>query len=100
MLDLPDIVLTRDNIKFPNHFDKFGNGSESSEISNEVEKNIQRAIDILRKDDENGYYFVSSADSAVIVFKMDGDEEYLVFAMNEWYETSISFEKNDKKQVI
>ena len=92
VLDLPGITLTRDNIKFPNYFYKFGKGSKSSKTSNEVDKNIQRAIDILRKDDENGYYFVSSADSAVIVFKMDGDEEYLIFAMNEWYETSISFE--------
>lgn len=100
VLDLPGITLTRDNIKFPNHFYKFGKGSKSSKTSNEVKKNIQRAIDILRDSDECGYHFSSNGDSTVIVFKMDEDEEYLIFAMNEWYETSISFEKIDQKQVI
>lgn len=65
MLDLPGIVVTRDNIKFPNHFDKFGNGSESSEISSEVEKNIQMGIDILRRDGKSAYYFFSSSSSLV-----------------------------------
>lgn len=100
VLDLPGIVLTRDNIKFQNHFDKFGRSGKLSEISSEIEKNIQMGIDILRRDSKSAYYFFSSGSSLVIILKMDGDEEYLIFAANEWHETSISFEKIDQKQVV
>lgn len=90
-----DVTLTKDNIKFPIHFHHTSKENGAVEISSdEIKKWIKKCIDNLRTSDEFATY-TGSGDTHVIVFKLDGDENYEVIVTKNYYSTYIPFEKED-----
>lgn len=95
--DEHSIKLTKDNIKFPEHFYRFSKEANAVELSNnETEKYIRECIEHLRRDRDDGdYYYTGTGDTRVIAFKCDDDEEYYVLVAKDSYEVEIPFEKED-----
>lgn len=88
------LILTKDNIEFPDHFFKF---SKSSEIdSNEVKQWIKTGIENLRKI-HSDFYYVAQSSIVLIILRTDGDEAYNIILTDSYYETTIPFKDIDYK---
>lgn len=95
--ELDGITLTKDKLEFPIHFNR-----TTKELRNVVEvnsdeiiKEIQRAITYFREHKDEYYWYTSYGDLFLIVFRYSDDEEYYVMATKDFYETYIPFEKED-----
>lgn len=93
------ITLTKDNIKFPDHF--FHSSKDTGAIDccdNENIKNaIERAINFFRKNKDEFTWSTEGGNLNVTVWKYDGDENYYVVVADNYYSTYIPFEKEDYK---
>lgn len=93
-LDSDGIELTPSNVRFPVHYGTFKEGVKIE--NSEVDKYVRKCIDDIRE--ESGDWSATACgDTAVFVFKMDGDEEYWVYVGKGGYETYIPFEWCDYK---
>lgn len=92
-----NITLTKDNVEFPVHFwhTSKETGAIDSCNNKEVKDAIHEAIDFLRNNKDEYYWFTAHGNLFVIVFKHSGDESYDVLVTNDYYETSIPFENVD-----
>lgn len=96
MLD-DGIVLTKDNLLFPEHYFSFRDGVK---LTNKmVDKCVKNCIEALRNSTDKNFYATrtGSGDTHVFVFKYDGDEEYYVYVGKGGYETLVPFEDVDYK---
>ena len=91
------IQLTKDNLKFPDHYFWFGNGVKLS--NKETDKYVRDCIEALRKS-KNKYFYAArggTGDTHIFVFRQDEDEEYLIYVGKDGYETNITYEDVDYK---
>ena len=95
--ELDGITLTKDNLEFPVHFIRTTKGLRHVvEVnSDEIIKEIQRAITYFREHKDEYYWYTSHGDLFLIVFRYSGDEEYFVMVTKDFYETYIPFEDKD-----
>ena len=91
------IQLTKDNLKFPDHYFSFANGIKISD--EEIDRYVRECIEALRNSKDNSFYATrtGTGDTHVFVFRYDGDEEYVVYVGKGGYETNIPFEDVDYK---
>lgn len=91
------ITLTKDNLRFPEHFLRttFGIRNVREIKDEEIERQVRDAIEYLRKHKDNDLKYVSYGDLFVIVFRYEGDENYFVLVTKDFYETDIPFEAED-----
>ena len=92
-----DLVLTSDNLVFPDHFDHCIAGDWDGTV-NCFERNlipeIRNAISYLRTYKEESYYGGHIVGNLVLyVVRNKRDEEYEVIASKDFYSTIIPFEK-------
>ena len=93
-----DIKLTKDNIKFPNHFWYFSKEAGAVELPNsEIKEYIRNCIEFLRENKNEYCAYSGTGDSGIFVFRYDGDEMYDIVVAKDFYETEIPFEKEDYK---
>ena len=91
--ELDGIRVTKDNIKFPDHFYDFRNGVK---ISNEqVEKYIRKGIEYFRKNPTSFSWSTGTGDTHILILNFSGDEDYSVVVSKGHYETEIDYEEED-----
>ena len=97
--ELEPVTLTKDTLKFPEHFLRTNKTVRSvKEISSiEVNEAIDKAIDYFRENKTEWAWYTSFGDMFLVVFRFDGDEEYSIFVTKDFYEASLPFEKADYK---
>jgi len=91
------IQLTKDNLRFPDHYFHYDNAVE---LSNELtDKYVRECIETLRKYKDKGLYAVhgGTGDTHTFVFRYDDDEKYFVYVGKGGYETNVPFEYEDYK---
>ena len=91
------ITLTKDNVEFPAHFwhTSKENGASDCCNSSTVKNAIQRAIKYFRENKDEHHWFTAYGNLYVDVIRYEGDETYEVVVTNNYYETSIPFERED-----
>lgn len=93
------ITLTVDNVVFPTHF--FHTSKEHRAVDccdNEtVKKEIRKGIDFLRKNREEFSWMTAYGNLYIDITRYDGDENYVVFVSNDYYETYIPYADVDYK---
>ena len=91
------ITLTKDNIVFPVHFwhTSKENGAVDCCNNEEVKNAIHRAINYFRENKNEYHWFTACGNLYVSVSRYEGDESYEVVVSNNYYETSIPFERED-----
>ena len=89
------IQLTKDNLKFPDHYFSFANGVKISDEA--VDRDVKRCIEALRNSKDKRFYATraGTGDTHIFVFRYDGDEEYFVYVGKGGYETNVPFEDVD-----
>lgn len=95
------IILTKDNVVFPNHF---YHASEKNRAVNcctneNIKESINKAINFFRKNKDESVWMTAFGNLHVTVFRYDGDEVYNVIVTNDYYSTEIPFEVEDYKVV-
>lgn len=95
--ELEGITLTKDNLEFPVHFNRTNKDLRKVvEVkSDEIIRNIKRAITYFRKNKDEWSWYTSYGDMFLNVYRFSGDEEYSVVVSKDFYETCIPFEKED-----
>lgn len=91
--ELDGIILTKDNIEFPQHFYYFGNGVDLT--SEEIRKYINDAINFFRNNPDNFCYTTGSGNTGILVQNFSGDHEYHVVVTKDFYETEIPYTAKD-----
>lgn len=94
------MVLTRDNVRFPEHYYKFNNDDGVVKVTDErVDTYVRQCIDTFRNAASNDFNAlrIGEGNTEVFVFRYDGDEEYVVYVGKNGYETNIPFEDVDYK---
>lgn len=95
--DEDGVTLTKDNVEFPTHF--FHTSKETGAVdccnNEEIKKYIYKAIDYFRKNKDEYHWFAATGNLRVDVTRYEGDESYEVVVTNNYYETSIPFERED-----
>ena len=89
------IQLTKDNLKFPDHYFSF---ADCVKISDEaIDRDVKRCIEALRNSKDKRFYATrtGTGDTHIFVFRYDGDEEYFVYVGKGGYETNVPFEDVD-----
>ena len=91
------IKLTKHNVEFPVHFWHTSKETGAVDCCNNerVKDAINKAIDYFRKNKNEYHWFTASGNLYVDVTRYEGDETYEVMVTNNYYETSIPFEKED-----
>lgn len=89
------IQLTKDNLKFPDHYFSFADGVKVSDEA--IDGYVKRCIEALRNSKDKGFYATctGTGDTHIFVFRYDGDEEYFVYVGKGGYETNVPFEDVD-----
>jgi hypothetical protein len=94
------IALTKDNVRFPQHYYEFKNGVNFE--NEKIDKYVKSCIKCLRnhKDDSEIFYntHTGTGDLFINVTRYEGDEEYKIQVAKgyyETYETDIPFEEED-----
>lgn len=96
------LILTRDNIVFPDHFyhTSIKNGAIDCCTNERIKKYITEAIDYFRRNKDEFAWIVSTGNLHVTVFRYEDNEVYEVVVTNDHYHTDINFEEKDYKVVI
>ncbi len=91
------IKVTKDNLKFPNHF--FHTSEETGAVNtfNEeyIKENIKKAITFFRENKDEFAWHTGTGNTSIFVYRYDGDETYYIVATNNYYDTYIDFENED-----
>lgn len=91
------ITLTKDNVEFPAHFYHTSKETGAADCcnNNEVKKSIDRAINYFRENKDEYGWSTCYGNLYVNVSRCQGDESYEITVSNNYYETSIPFERED-----
>lgn len=97
ILDEECMTLTKDNVKFPEHFSHTSTENAVDVFNNEtIKKYIHKAIDYLRKYNDTTHYGGHITGNLYLtVDKWNGDENYEVTVSKDFYNTYIQFEAED-----
>ena len=91
------ITLTVDNIEFPTHF--FHTSKENGAVdccdNDSVKGEIRRGIDFLRNHREQSDWMTAYGNLHIDITRHNGDENYVIFVSNNYYETYIPYEEID-----
>lgn len=89
------IQLTKDNLKFPDHYFWYGNGVVLS--NKKTDECVRECIEALRNSKDKYFYATQggTGDTHVFVFRRDADEEYIVYVGKNGFETNVPFEDVD-----
>lgn len=91
--ELSDFVtLTKDNIKFPIHYAKFGKSNGCVKLSDEaIDKEVRRLLQTFDDNDDNDWFrYWASGDTIIFVMKLVGDGEYNIYVCKNYYETFLN----------
>ena len=91
--ELNGILVTKDNITFPDHFYQFGNGVEMN--NEEVQESIREGIEHFRKYPDEFSWYSGFGDKFVAVYNNSDDYEYYIMVAKDYYETHIHYELED-----
>ena len=90
------ITLTADNINFPTHFHRVNKDLDAKEVSNEeIIRDIKKGIQYFRENKDEYVWYISYGDLFLIIFRYLEDDEYFILTTKDYYETWLSFDKND-----
>lgn len=93
-----DIFLTKDNVKFPEHFWHTSKECGAVEISGgRIEEYIRKGIEFFRENKDEFCWYTGTGDTRIFVFRYDGDEIYDIVVAKDFYETEIPFSNKDCK---
>lgn len=85
--DEDGIVLTKDNVKFPEHYFSFKNGSC---INNDrINEWVTKCIDRLEKNPDIVYTTIGSGDTIIYVTRNADEGVFVVDVCKDYYETEI-----------
>ena len=99
-IDELDENVTKDTLRFPDHFYHFGGSEGASSVSpEEIKKYINLAIKFFRDNPDNFCWTTSTGDTHIAVFNFCGDQNYSVVVSKNFYETEIPFDETDKRLV-
>lgn len=92
-----NITLTKDNIKYPNHFwhTSVETGAVNRNNNEEIKKEINNAIEYFRKYKDEYHWYTESGSLNMVVYRLDDDKCYEIMVTNNFYSTSIPFEDED-----
>ena len=95
--DEDGVVLTKSNVEFPTHFyhTSVETGAVDCLKNGEIKEYINKGIDFFRANKEEFCWWTATGNLTLFVVKMDGEEEYWVFATGDYYETHIPFQSED-----
>ena len=95
--ELDGITLNKDNIIFPTHFSRSNKNlpDVTSIPDEEINKDICKGIDYLRKNKNECFYFATYGDLFLILMKEPESKEYYIVVTKDFYETYIPFEEED-----
>ena len=95
--ELDGITLTKDNLKFPVHFNRTTKGLRHVvEVhSDEIINGIKKAITYFRENKDEWNWYTSHGDLFLSVYRHPDDEDYFVLVTKDFYETYIPFERED-----
>lgn len=86
--EVHSITLTKDNIRFPQHF--MGAGPSVVKLSDErIERYIRECLDILEKKEEDYGEFTYTGTGDTLVFAVKYEDEYAIYVAREYYTSSI-----------
>ena len=91
--ELEGAPVTKDTIKFPDHFFYFGDGKDVS--TEEIEKEIRQGIEWLRMNPDNFIWSMSYGNMDIHVENYSGDKEYRVVVTKNYYECTVPYEQDD-----
>ena len=94
-----ELILTKDNVKFPTHFSYTSKETGAVDVCNntEIKSYINRAIAYFRKNKDEFCWYAATGNLIIFVCRYDGDENYWVVVADKHYDTYITFEKEDYK---
>lgn len=94
-----DINLTMHNVEFPTHFHYTSKETGAIDCLNnkEIKECICKAVEYFRRNKDENYWFTEFGNLYISVSRWEGDESYNVVVTGDYYETIISFEKEDYK---
>ena len=95
--DEDGVVLTKSNVEFPTHFyhTSVETGAVDCLKNGEIKEYINKGIDFFRANKDEFCWWTATGNLTLFVIKMDGEEEYWVFATGDYYETHIPFHSED-----
>lgn len=95
--DSHEIVLTEDNVKFPDHFFHYDGNGRTVDLFDEetIRGYIKKGIKWLRTHPDEYKWFISSGDMYLDITKCIDDEEYVVILCKDYYESYIPFGTKD-----
>lgn len=84
--EIEGILLTKDNIEFPTHFD-FTNKDNAKDISEEeITKEIKRGIKYLEESpDEYDYFSTQFGDLYLVILPNSGNEYHIIVTKDYYY---------------
>lgn len=86
--EVHSITLTKDNIRFPQHF--MGAGPNVVKLSDErTERYIRECLDVLEKREEDYGEFAYTGTGDTLVFAVKYEDEYAIYVAKEYYTSSI-----------
>lgn len=88
-----EMVVTKDNIKFPDHFFHSVDGKDLN--SDDIKKYINDGINFFRKHPEAFTYVSGSGNTCVIIQNYSGDNDYYVVVTKDYYDTYINYKDAD-----
>ena len=81
------LELTKDNVRFPQHYYNFGRGKS---IDNDtINKWVKKCINYLEKNPNEDHIFTASGDTVVHVTRFEGDGTYNVQVCKNYYDTDV-----------
>ena len=80
-------TLTKDNVRFPQHYYHFGNGIPIDDDT--INKWVKKCIEYLEQNLNEDHIFTASGDSIVHVTRFEDDREYTVQVCKNYYETNV-----------
>ena len=84
--ELEPKTLTKDNVRFPQHYYHFDNGVSIDD--NTINEWVKKCIKYLDNHKDEDYMTTGSGNAIVIVFRTE-DEGYVVYVCKNYYETNV-----------
>lgn len=96
--DEDTLELTPDNVEFPLHFNHICTPKSKDLFTNEnIKHYIKEYINYLRNSGDYHCGGWITGNLFLSVTKFDGDEQYVIYTSNDFYETMIPFSREDYK---
>ena len=89
-----DVVLTKENLRFPNHY--FKCSAKEKPLDERIDLFVRAMISHHQENPDVIYSYADDDNTFIITMRDIEDSEYKVFvATNGYYETAVPFEENE-----